>query len=284
MSFDRFRFQTQIETYIGCSDLSKWGSYKQKFENFEVTADNINALKECLYLDGLDHLYKGIYSISNGLFNINNKYYSWSIIKFYYSIFYLMRSNFSANNIGFLKNNGIYTLNLNIGEKPIRRDVGKYKGERCNGDHKTTISTHVNEFSSQDIMLSNNVQNQNIYDWFMDIRNQVNYRERSFHEPDFKYFPSEIFDENQIKNTIETYFNDTDLVYCFNEDHASIAAPIKILQLVSKHYYEKTGLRLSKERSDLIIEMLKPMGLDELSGFKNILVNSESSEDQLVET
>ena len=284
MNFDRFRFQTQIETYIGCSDLSKWGSYKQTFENFEVTSENIDILKECLYLDGLDHLYKGIYSISNGLFNINNKYYSWSIIKFYYSIFYLMRSNFAANNIGFLKNGGIYTLNLHIGEKPIRRDRGKYRGENCNGDHKTTIATHVKEFSSQDIMLTNTVQGENVYDWLMDVRNQVNYRERSFHEPDFKYFPSEIFDENQIKNTIEAYFNDTDLVYCFNEDHAAIAAPIKILQLVCEHYYVKTNLRLSKPRADLIIEMLKPMGLDELMGFKNILTSPTGShEDELLE-
>ena len=274
MSFDRFRFQTQIETYVGCSDLSKWKSYKQRFENFEVTTENIEILKGCLYQDGLDHLYKGIYSISNGLFNINNKYYSWSIIKFYYSIFYLMRSNFAASNIGFLKNGGIYTLDLKIGEKPIRRDQGNYKGERCTGDHKTTIATHIKEFSLQDIMLTNSVQGENIYDWLMDIRNQVNYRERCFHEPDFKYFPSGIFDENEIKNTIESYFDDTDLVYCFNEDHAAIAAPIKILQLVCAQYYAKTNLRLSKQRADLIIEMPKPMGLDELIGFKNILNSS----------
>jgi len=282
MNFDRFRFQTQIENYIGCSDLSKWGSYKQKFEEFVVTQENIDALKECLYLDGLDHLYKGIYSISNGLFNINNRYYSWSIIKFYYSMFYLMRSNFSANNIGFLKNGGIYTLALNIGERPIRRDRGKYRGENCSGDHKTTIATHVKEFQTQDIMLTNTIDGETIYDWLMEMRNQVNYRERSFHEPDFRYFPSRVFDQDQIKNIIDTYFNDTDLVYCFNEDHAAIAAPIKILQIVCKHYYEKTDLRLSKERSDLIIEMLKPMGLDELKDFRNILATSESSEDELL--
>lgn len=271
MNFDRFRLQTQLEIYVNCTDLAKWGDYKQKFENFEVTEDNLEILKEHLYLDGLDHLYKGIYSISNGLFNIHNGYYSWSIIKFYYSIFYLMRSQFAANNIGFLKNGGIYTLALNLGEKPIRRDVGKYNGERCSGDHKTTICTHLKEFQAQDIMLTNNIEGLNIYDWLMEMRNQINYRERSFHEPDFKYFPLKIFNQNMIKDTINTYFMDDDLAYCFNEDHATVAAPIKILQLVSNVYYEKTNLRLSKERSDLIIKMLKPAGLHELSGFKKIL-------------
>lgn len=271
MHFDRFRFQTKLESYIGCTDLSKWNSYLQKFNQFEVTNSNIEELKICLYQDGLDNLYKGIYSISNGLFNIHNGYYSWSVIKFYYSIFYLLRCYFSAHNIGFLKNKGIYTLKLNLGEQPIRRDKGQYRGERCSGDHKTTICTHITEFRGQDIMLSNTIDDLFIYDWLMEIRNQVNYRERCFNEPDFKYFPLSLFEKDQIKDSINSYFTDEELVYCFNEDHAAIAAPIKILQLVSDFYYRQTNLRLSEERSELIIKMLKPMGLDQLRYFKEIL-------------
>lgn len=271
MHFDRFRFQSKLEDHVGCTDLNKWTSYSDKFKRFTVTESNVSDLKGCLYLDGLDNLYKGIYSISNGLFNIHNGYYSWSVIKFYYSIFYLLRAYFSANDIGFLKNKGIYTLKLETGANPIRRDNSNYRGEKCSGDHKTTISAHVAEFTNHDIMLTNTIDGLTIYDWFMDMRNQVNYREWSFNEPELKYFPSTLFEREKIVESITSYFTDDDLVYCFNEDHALIAAPLKILQIVSDFFYEKTGLELGRDRSDLIIRMLKPAGLDNLRYFKEVL-------------
>lgn len=271
MNFERFRFQNKVENHLGCSDLTKWTSYLHHFKEFEITHENIEELEICLHQDGIDNLYKGLYSISNGLFNIYNGYYSWSVVKFYYSIFYLIRSYFSANNIGFLKNKGIYTLSLNLGDKPIRRDIGNYRNEKLSGDHKTTISTHIKEFGSQDVLLSNNIGELTIYDWLMEIRNQVNYRERAFNEPQFKYFPTDFFKKDIMRENIDLYLKDNDLVYCFNADHAAVAAPIKVLQQVCKFYYENTSIRLSEERIDVIEKMLKPMNLHLLTGFKEIL-------------
>jgi len=69
MHFDRFRLQTAIESNLGCTDLTKWSNYRQNFLNFEVNASNHDFLLTCLHKDGLDNFYKGLYSISNGLFN-----------------------------------------------------------------------------------------------------------------------------------------------------------------------------------------------------------------------
>ncbi|EPG6085083.1 hypothetical protein KE001_003944, partial [Acinetobacter baumannii] len=60
-------------------------------------------------------------------------------------------------------------------------------------------------------------------------------------------------------------------IYCFNEDHACVAAPIKVLQFVSHLFYTNTGLRLSEERIKVIEKMLEPTGINEIPYIKNIL-------------
>lgn len=271
MHFDRFRLQTAIESNLGCTDLTKWSNYRQNFLNFEVNASNHDFLLTCLHKDGLDNFYKGLYSISNGLFNIYNGYYSWSIIKFYYAVFYLIRTSFSANNVGFLKNNGIFTLKIDQGEKPVRRDLDKYKGEKMSGDHKSTIFAHIKDLGDQDILLTNNIGELNVYEWLMEVRNQINYRERCFLEPDIKYIPTNFLKPEIMKEHIDNYFKDEELVYCFNEDHACVAAPIKILQKVSSLYYQASTDRLSTAQIGVLENMLKPMGLHEITGIKEIL-------------
>ena len=72
------------------------------------------------------------------------------------------------------------TLNLEEGEKPQRRDQGTHLGERVSGDHKTTTVTFMSVFSDTDILLTNTVNGKNVYDWLMELRNQVNYRERVY--------------------------------------------------------------------------------------------------------
>ncbi|CAM0708106.1 hypothetical protein N0P26_001651 [Acinetobacter baumannii] len=271
MSFDRFRFQKEVEILLGCHQVEKWLSYSQKFQSLEVNMSNIQTLKSSLHEDGLDNLYKGLYSISNGFFNIYHGYYSWSVVKFYYAVFYLLRCFFSANDIGFLKSKGIFTLKLEQGEKPIRRDNFQYNGETIKGDHKTTIVTYEREFKDQDILLSNHIGDLTVYDWLMEIRNQVNYRERAFKEPELGYFPISLFNKSTLKESIEIYFKDQVPIYCFNEDHACVAAPIKVLQFVSHLFYTNTGLRLSEERIKVIEKMLEPTGINEIPYIKNIL-------------
>lgn len=56
-------------------------------------------------------------------------------------------------------------------------------GEKVSGDHKTTIVTFISVFAETDILLTNTVNEKNVYDWLMNLRNQVNYRERAFTNP-----------------------------------------------------------------------------------------------------
>lgn len=231
MSFDRFRTQTAIELELGCSDVSKWKDYKSNFESFQVTTSRKEKLLIELKADACDLYFKAIFSIADALSNLYEGRHSWSVVKLYYSIFYLLRCIMATHGIAFVKNNGIYTIKFDIGESPIKRDKGTHMGQRISGDHKTTIATYIYLFKDNDILQTNTINGSVVYDWIMELRNQVNYRERAFQEPIHKYFYESIFDKNHFKTQVETYINDDTFVYCFDEDHCCLAAPLKLALL-----------------------------------------------------
>ncbi|GAB3216220.1 hypothetical protein GCM10027295_18760 [Pseudaeromonas pectinilytica] len=188
-----------MELDIGCTDLTKWGSYLAKFEAYEVTELRCKELTVDLKKDAADIYFKALFSLSDAINGIYHGRHSWAAIKIYYSVFFLLRCSLATNKFAFLKNNGIYTLKIAKGEKPERRDCGKLSGERVTGDHKTTIFTFISLFKDTDILQSNHVENKVVYEWLMELRNQINYRERTFTEPVNKYFFSSLFDRGKIR-------------------------------------------------------------------------------------
>ncbi len=238
MSFDRYRVQSVVELDIGCTDITKWKSYLHHFKDYEVTESRREKLLVELKSDASDLYFKAIFSLADAINGLSHGRHSWAVIKVYYAVFFLLRCSLATRNIAFLKNNGIYTLNLEKGEKPRRRDNGKHLGEKVSGDHKTTIVTFMSVFSETDILLTNTVNGKCVYDWLMELRNQVNYRERTFAEPNNKYFFSSLFDRARLKDQIEVYLNDEISVYCFDEDHCALAAPLKIATIVRRQLFE----------------------------------------------
>lgn len=238
MSFNRFRVQSAVELEIGCTDLAKWESYLAKFKDYEITEDRKTKLISELEKDASDLYFKGIFSLSDALSSLFNGRHSWATIKLYYAVFFFLRCSLASKGFAFLKNKGIYTLNMSIGEKPIRRDQTKFMGQRVTGDHNTTIATFISLFSDSDILLSNSVEGKNIYEWLMELRNQVNYRERLFTEPNNQYFFPSIFNKSKFKMQVETYLNDDVPIYCFSEEHCALAAPLKLATIVRQQLFD----------------------------------------------
>lgn len=234
MSFDRFKVQTAIELELGCTDLSKWKDYKRNFKQLVIT----NNLKDKLLLelkaDACDLYFKAIFSIADAISNLAEGRHSWSVVKLYYAVFYLLRVSMATEGLAFVKNYGIYTIKLDVGEKPVQRDKGKYKGKNITGDHTTTIATYVSLHNSNDIfdiLQTNTIDGVLVYDWMMNAREQVHYRERTFQEPNHKYFYDKLFNKNEIKQQVEIYINDTVPIYCFDKDHCCLSAPLKLALL-----------------------------------------------------
>ncbi len=234
MSSDRFRVQTSIESLLGCNDLNDWAIYKGAFENFVITTSNQSLLSNDLESDSIDLFFNGAYSLGEMIKAIFDGRHSWATVKGYYATFYLLKSSFGANKIAIVKNKGIYSLKISVGEKPEKRDKGKYMGSEIRGDHKTTIATYVKLYSSLDPLQTNTVQGEIVYDKLMSIREEVNYRARCFTEPNQGYYFPSLFSKDSFLTQIEHYINDSQFIYCFQEDHYALAAPIKLFSKVKQ--------------------------------------------------
>ena len=73
-----------------------------------------------------------------------------------------------------------------------------------------------------------------VYQWMEDVRDIVNYREVGFEEPEclevwnkFK----EALDTDTLSNVLDLIINDSQYIYCFQEEYAVVAIPIKRMQL-----------------------------------------------------
>ncbi len=271
MNFNRYRVQSAIEMDIGCTDIEKWKDYIESFKNYKVAKLKEDQLLTELKKDSADIYFKAIFSIADA---INGLYYgrhSWSVIKLYYAVFFLLRCSLATQKYAFLKNSGIYTLKIAQGESPIRRDNKTYLKEKVSGDHKTTIVTYIDIFSGSDILQSNTINDKVVYLWLMDLRNQINYRERDFTEPVGKYFSSKIFDQKQIKKQIDEYLTDTSYVYCFDEDHCALAAPLKLAQIVRKQLYNFIDFEpISQDKKLEINKLIKSSQLNTSKKFTHI--------------
>ena len=223
MSTNRLRFQLYIETLLGCSDPEKWGSYKKLLEGYVFSKKQAATAKECLREDAADLYYKAILSLCKGLNSLFRGYHSWSVVNLYYSNFYCMRAHLAAIGTGIAKNKGIYCWTAAPGVGPTKIDV---KGVR--GDHQATLAA-FRKVVKRDILETNTVDGANVYNWLMEQRNSVQYRDRAFSEPDHEYFHSNIFDVRKFSNQVEQYIVDQIPVYCFDPDHCMLAAPIRRL-------------------------------------------------------
>lgn len=272
MNFDRFRTQVAVELDLGCTDLSLWSTnFNQTFIDFVIDQERKDTLLQELKDDALDMYFKGVHSISNAIFNISEGNHSWSVVKLYYATFYLMRCSLATRGIAFLKNKNIYSLEMKIGEKPVKRNKGRLNGVNVSGDHKSTIKAYVDIVGQNDVLQTNTIDGKLVYEWMMELRNQVNYRERVFHEPDMKHFPDTLFDNNTVKSQIETYLNDENLVYCFDETHCCIAAPLKLLSVVKEeltNFY--SGCTLGTTKVATIDSMLNKTSLPNLTAFRSL--------------
>lgn len=129
MNFKRNDVQEFIETELRCFDLEAWPSYKSALENWRVTASNIEMIKVCAKSDINSYFFKALQSFVQALHEIDRKKYAWSIVKLYYTIFYLLRCEILLSNHIMVRCKTLYYVKINIGEKPILFNSTKFKGD-----------------------------------------------------------------------------------------------------------------------------------------------------------
>jgi len=220
-TFERYKVQTYIEQKLGCGDLSQWNAYRDTIPNIKLSSHDQIEIKDRLNQDVKDLYFKGCYSLLRGLADVESGHFSWAIIKFYYSIFYSLRSSLGSKNLAFIKCKCPFLLEVKTGESPVKKSGSRYRN-----DHSAIISVWTEEINEKDILLTNNIEETNAYTWMQELRNKIQYRKASFSEPLADESLVNLADRD-LSFWIETFLDDIEHIFCFDPDFAAVALPLK---------------------------------------------------------
>lgn len=262
---DRARVQVFIEESIGCYDVTNLKQYKSQFEAFTVTDENKQQLIDSSKKDGRDLYFKGALSLAQGISDVNYGLHSWAVAKFYYAIFYFLKASLALRGFGIIRAGGpIYSLKFEVNQVP---NVVKTTKQQ-KGDHKTALAAWrelVGE--SNDILLSNNIDEVEPYLWLMHARETVQYRRKTFVEPSSESFFSNLVSKN-LSKALQIYADDPDPIYPFEKDNACLALPV-YRGLLTFEDLKLSGLKLtSPER--LVLHSLVGNYIENNSKLSNI--------------
>lgn len=235
MSSDRFNVQVLIEREIGCSnpaDLAiNKAHFKSKIESIQVGNTLSVELKSAAALDTSNTFFKASLSIVEAVEGIAFGAHSWSIVKLYYAIFYLLRCKMATMDCYFFKCAGnIYSVSPAVGSRPILRSKGKFLGMDVRGDHKTVLATYIGDIGASDPLLSNRIDSVYIFQWIMGAREDIHYRNPKFAEPNLEYLDPELFSKEKLSYWINKYYTESTAIHCFLKEHTCLATPLIVLR------------------------------------------------------
>lgn len=217
-----------MESHLGCRDLSRWESYRQKIEECLIKADTLPVAVNALDQDAASLLHKGLLSFI-GAYNdldLNNR--SWAIVKLYYALFYTIRARLCSRRHGLVRNKSWYHFDVNSSDSAARRLNGRR--DRYRNDHECALHLYEDIFSNSDVLISNLVEGVPPFSWMMELRNVANYRLARFPDPDF---PLDVatklgfVDASMLEKIIDDNISDSMHILMFQPEHAWIALPMK---------------------------------------------------------
>jgi hypothetical protein len=264
INFNRQRAQLRCETILNCETLEQWKS--ANFKSLRLDKSQAYLLSAELREDAKDLYFKALLSMFEALKSIDAKLFSWATVKLYYSIYYFLKCTMAVNGVALIRQKSLFYLKAIDGESPITKGNKKY-----NSDHSGTINFFIDLFGS-DILLSQSIDTTNVYEWFMNKREQINYRERQFNEPnnsDFWRFIADQIDKRNFETLLKGYIQDK-FILCFQEEHAILAIPIKRAILTKEKLdAENIDIGFSNEQKSILLNLL-PVKISELVQLINI--------------
>ena len=235
INYNRNRVQTKYERLIGITTPEELKDRKEDFKNRLLTESDVLTLLPEAKLDALDFFNNAVISLSEGIDAIYLRRFSWATVKLYYAIYYLLRASLAAKKYVLMRNQSMFRLKLKAGEKPYNT-----RNRKFNATHGGTIAHYVDIYSNADILLSNKIGERNVYEWMEHARDVINYLDVSFRDPQtLKIWDKfrEAAENRQLTSLLSRIQNDNDYIYCFQEDFAVVAIPIKRLQLTIVDMY-----------------------------------------------
>ena len=233
---------------------------KAQYEQTSITSQQADDIAQLLEMEIESYYYKALLSYMESIPALNNKLFSWVTVRLYYSVFYAIKAYLACNNIAVLR-----------AERKLFYIKAKENEffKKCDDttDHKGTILTLCKLFKNKDLLLSNNIDGMDAYQWMMRRREEVNYKDIDFHDPAAPDFWSDLNNEIErygIKEVVDKLINDNWL-YCFQNEYAILGVPTMrlILPVDEIHRYGKK-LNISSEKMALIDSMSNILSEDSI--------------------
>lgn len=185
-----------------------------------LTAHEAVAFASSLQDDARDAFYSGVLSIGEAIQGLNRQLYSWTTVKLYYSVFYLVRAALGLYGTGIIYwDRTPYAWTAAAGEKPIKRS---------GTTHKAVLDA-FKHYRSGSVLLSQSIGPMDSFDWLMTKRESVNYKVPKFCEPNApSHFESVV--KNGVRRLVSAYIADQSHLYTFDPDHAMLAFPVATLK------------------------------------------------------
>jgi hypothetical protein len=175
------------------------------------------ALELRLREDAKDYYQSSLISLIDGLRSLSAGFFSWGTVKFYYSVFYALRSRLA------LSGECIFYVD----QKPrhisisVTSTASKLKGTT----HKCVLDRFATT-SSLDFFLSQDIANEPPLNWLVNKREEVNYKLARFSEPVAPSYMAYAA-TTELRQMLSAYLSDD--IYIHDPDHAIVAFPFRLV-------------------------------------------------------
>jgi hypothetical protein len=183
----------------------------------------VTSLISGLHADAADFYYSGWISFLDALNGISKGFFTWPVVKLYYSVFYSFRAALAIDNVcAFHVNGSPFIVTAQPGQNPTS------SGDR--GTHKAVLKTFERNNPNHP-MVSQQIDLEDAVDWIIARRESANYGHPRFSEPDSRG-ELEYVAVNGLRKILNAYVAEVSLLYVFDPDHAMVAYPLRALQLI----------------------------------------------------
>ena len=185
-------------------------------------------------------------SFADALRGIRARLFTWATVKLYYSVFYCVRGILALDGFClFYVGSKPYLVQALPGD-PIRKTSGT--------THKCIFDIFRKAYSGHEL-LSQQIDLTEPLCWLLIKREQANYRNAGFPEPEVPPFFKSA-DQIGIRRAIETYLADTNHFYTFDPDHAIFALPLRTLTLLRNKLVSLGKLSIDEKRARFVIGVM----------------------------
>ena len=227
MTFRKSPSQIYFETmFLGPKGKPFEGLPKKTYEERKLSGTEAGEIRAALKDEVMPYYYKALLSLVESFPAINNHNYSWATVKLYYSVYYSCRAYLACKGTAIFR-----------GERKLfyvkARENEYIKKCQEHTDHKGTMYTLKTLYNSQDLLQHNTIDNMLTYEWMMMRREEINYKDIDFHDPDSPDFWYNI--QNDVKNegiehVVKNLIED-EWLFCFQSEYGVLGIPLKRLML-----------------------------------------------------